>query len=342
MKKLLPLFLALLFLLTLPASAAAGKLTATAATSGKTATVVVDLKNPGIIATRIFVRYDSKVLKLERAENGKIFADNKATFGKDITDNPYVMLWDDGMRRDNITDSGTLCTLTFTITGGTPNGKTNVRIAIDQASTFDVNINEVTVEDCSVLVDVPVVESSSAAQTTTKAAGTTTVPAAHSTLPTPSTTKAGASATQSAKTSAPATKAPITASAGTTKAGTTAAGTTKAAAPAQTSAVQPVAPQSTSAAATAQEGAGATSTAAAGTPDATAANATVPDGQPETVPDLLTSAFEGETAAQNAEIATQAQPEAPTEARSSGAKYLLLLLIIPVAVVVVLVIKKKK
>ena len=343
MKKLLPLFLALLFLLTLPVSAAAGKLTAEAKTTGKTAVVTVSLKNPGIIATRIFIRYDSKVLRLEKAENGEIFALNKATFGRNTTDNPYVMLWDDGMRRDNITTSGTLCTLTFAVTGGTANGKTNVRVAIDQASTFDVNLKEVTVEDCSVLIDVPVDSNASTAASTTKAPGTTAgaaqtpgTAAERTTLPTPPATKSGAGTSQPAKTTAPSGKTPVTASAA-----TTAAGTTKAGVPAQTTAAQSGAAQTTAAASTAQEGGAQTSAATVpAASDTTAANAAAPDGQPETVPDLLTAA--GETVPQTDVSGTQTQPDAPTEGKSSGAKYLLLLLVIPVAAVVIVLLRKKK
>ncbi|MBQ7546753.1 MAG: hypothetical protein IJT41_07300 [Clostridia bacterium] len=349
MKKLLPLFLALLFLLTLPVSAAAGKLTAEAETNGKTAVVTVSLKNPGIIATRIFVRYDSKVLRLEKAENGEIFALNKATFGRNTADNPYVLLWDDGMRRDNITTSGTLCTLTFAVTGGTANGKTNVRIALDQASTFDVNLKEVTVEDCSVLVDVPVDSNASTTASTTKAPGTTAgaaqtpgTAAERTTLPTPPATKAGTTPSQPAKTTAPSGKTSVTASAA-----TTAAGTTKAGVPVQTTAAQSGAAQTTgavqttAAASTVQEGGAQTSAATVpAASDAAAVNATTPDGQPETVPDLLTAA--GETVPQTDASGTQTQPEVPTEAKSSGAKYLWFLLAIPVAAVVIVLLRKKK
>lgn len=344
MKKLLPLFLALLFVLTLPVSAAAGKLTAEAETNGKTAVVTVSLKNPGIIATRIFVRYDSKVLRLEKAENGEIFALNKATFGRNTADNPYVLLWDDGMRRDNITTSGTLCTLTFAVTGGTANGKTNIRIALDQASTFDVNLKEVTVEDCSVLVDVPVDSNASSAASTTKAPGTTAgaaqtpgTAAERTTLPTPPATKAGAGTSQPVKSTAQSGKTPVTASVA-----TTAAGTTKAGAPAQTNAAQSGTAQTTAAASTAQEGGAQTSAATVpAASDTAAANATATDGQPETVPDLLTAAG-GETAAQTINDSTQAQPDTTNEAKSSGAKYLLLLLVIPVAAVVIVLLRKKK
>lgn len=158
MKKVIPVLLVLLMLLTLPVSAADGKLTATAATSGQTVTVTVHLQNPGIIATRLFIRYDADVLGLERADNGEVFDAGKATFGNNIALNPYTVLWDDGTRRDNNTTSGTLCTLTFTVKGGTADGKTAVYIDVDASSTFNVNVVCVPIESCVCTVDVPVKE----------------------------------------------------------------------------------------------------------------------------------------------------------------------------------------
>ena len=57
MKKiLLPVLLVFCMLFTLPAFAASGKLTLSAAEAGDTVTVTVRLENPGIVATRVFVR----------------------------------------------------------------------------------------------------------------------------------------------------------------------------------------------------------------------------------------------------------------------------------------------
>lgn len=118
-------------------------------------TVTVKLNNPGLIAMRIFVRYDSAVLQLDRAENGDVFPQNTAVFGKDTSADPYTLLWDDSLRTDNITQSGTLCTLHFTIRKAADGGSTGIRIAVDKGSTFDVNLQEVTVSDatCTVTTD---------------------------------------------------------------------------------------------------------------------------------------------------------------------------------------------
>lgn len=158
MKRILPVLLAFLVLLTLPVHAADGRLTASAAESGDTVTITVHLDNPGIISTRIFVRYDADALQLTAADNGEIFPLSNTTFGRDLSNNPYIILWDQSTRRDNNTTSGTLCTLTFTVTGGTKSGKANVTIEADKSSTLDVDLNEVAVANGSCSVSVPVVD----------------------------------------------------------------------------------------------------------------------------------------------------------------------------------------
>lgn len=154
MKKILPIFLAFLVLLSLPVHAADGKLSATAAGTGDQVTLTVQLQNPGIIAMRIFIQYDANVLQLTEAKNGVVFP--SGTFGNDLSADPYTMLWDESLRHDNNTTSGTLCTLTFTIVGGTKTGQTNVAFTIDQSSTFDVTLHGAAIAECACTVSVPV------------------------------------------------------------------------------------------------------------------------------------------------------------------------------------------
>ena len=158
MKKVLSAILIFMFLLTLPVHAEGGALSASASTDGDQITVTVHLTNPGIIATRLFIRYDAQSLALTGVQNGEVFDSGKATFGKDLSSNPYNVLWDDGTRRDNNTVSGTLCTLTFTVKHGTADGKTSVYIDVDANSTFDVNLDGVSIDSCVCTVDVPVEE----------------------------------------------------------------------------------------------------------------------------------------------------------------------------------------
>ena len=158
MKRVLPVLLAFLLLLTLPAHAQSGSLTAEAVESGGTATVTVRLDNPGIIATRIFIAYDAAALQLTAAENGEVFPRGSTTFGKELSNNPYIILWDQSTRPDNNTTSGTLCTLTFDIIGGTASGTADVTVTADKSSTLDVDLREVAVTGTTCSVRVPVVE----------------------------------------------------------------------------------------------------------------------------------------------------------------------------------------
>ena len=155
MKRLLPILLAFLVLLTLPVHALGGKLAAEAEVSGDKVTVTVLLDNPGIIATRIYVQYDAGVLQLTDAQNGEVFPQNSATFGRNYANDPYILLWDQSTRRDNNTTSGTLCTLHFDVIGSTRDGKTNVEISVDKASTFDVDLKPVVIADGACSIDVP-------------------------------------------------------------------------------------------------------------------------------------------------------------------------------------------
>lgn len=332
MKRILPILLVLLILLALPAHAASGKLSAKADASGDAVTVTVRLDNPGIIATRIFVRYDSKALQLKRAENGDVFPQSNATFGRDVSSNPYIILWDQSTRRDNNTTSGTLCTLTFDVVGGTADGKTNVKIAVDKASTFDVDLNAVTVADGSCDVSVPVVTTKADATTTTTTKAPAPKPSAETTAGT--TVKASDPTTaKPAQTTKPTLPKPTTTVPNT--AGTP--GQTTKAFAASTAAASTTAAAAADTPSTASSG----TTSGAAKPDGT--NPTAPDGTAdpaagETIPDLLTSGSAAETVSET-QAGALIDPEPPTANRRN---LLWLLLLIPAAAAIVLVVRKKK
>ena len=349
MKKILLALLALFILLTLPVQAASGRLTAKAAASGDTVTVTVRLDNPGIIATRIFVRYDSAALQLKSAANGEVFPQGNAVFGKDITSDPYTMLWDESLRRDNNTTSGTLCTLTFAVTGGAESGKTSVRIAVDKASTFDVDLNAVTVADCSCDIDVPIVTTKAGASTTatTKAPPTTSrVTAAPGTTTT--TTKAATTTTTKAATTKPASSTTTKAS-GTTTRLFPATTTTKTAPPTVTvpqptlTLPQPTitAPDITGKLPTLTQ---TTSDASASTADGSNAGAVQTDetkdpASGETTPKILPEDGELSTAS-GSQVEPLIDPEPPTANHRN--LLWLLLLIVPAAAAIVLILRKKQ
>lgn len=344
MKRILPALLALFILLTLPAYAASGKLTATAAESGDKVTVTVRLDNPGIVATRIFVRYDSGVLQLTEAKNGEVFP--SGTFGKDVTDNPYTMLWDESLRRDNNTTSGTLCVLTFDIKGGTETGTTSVRIAVDKASTFDVDLNSVTVADGSCSVSVPTVTTKAGATATTEK---TTAAAKPTLTPSPGTTKApaGTSAATTTKKQPAVTTTKLTAAttkpaAATTKPVASTVGTTE-----KTSAFKMPSEVASAVSAAASSAIEKASSAAANVSSTAAQSA---ETKPAVDPSGTTAPASGETASDvlTADGTLPTVPETLQEAISDPVPsanhrgLLWLLLLIPVAVAVVLIVRKKK
>ena len=337
MKKILPALLILFLLLTLPVHAASGRLTAKADAAGDTVTVTVRLDNPGIIATRIFVRYDPQALRLTDAKNGEVFPNGNAVFGKDLSADPYTMLWDESLRRDNNTTSGTLCTLTFAVVGGSANGTTNVKIAVDKSSTFDVDLNAVTVADGACDISVPIA--------TTKAnAGTAVTDTTKPSAPDPAanttgTTKKTADSTATTK-AAQTTKALQT----TKPAATTVTPTGTLPKPTITIPDKTGTPEQTakpSAASTTASAAGAPSTASQGAAAGTASPDETAAAEPatgETIPDLLTSGTLPESVSET----TADAPAEPEPTRASHRNLLWLLLLIPAAAAIVLVVRKKK
>lgn len=151
---------------------AAGSLTVkdVSAKTGDVFTVEVNLSgNPGIIATRIIIDYDTKYLTLQKAENGEVFSSSNALFGKDYSESPYKMLWDDALGT-NITTNGKLAVLTFKVKAEAPEGKTNIKITVDGSSTFDENLKEKSIADAECTVSFPTV--SKTEKETTKASTT--------------------------------------------------------------------------------------------------------------------------------------------------------------------------
>lgn len=327
MKKILPVLFAFLILLTLPVQAAGGKLTAAAAKSGDQVTVTLRLDNPGIVATLIRVKYESGVLQLTGVKNGDVFSSANATFGNDYANNPYTVLWMDATRTDNNTTSGTLCTLTFTVKGGTESGKTTVRFSVDKTNTFDVNMKEVAVADCTCSVDVPTV--------TTKATQAAT----------PTTAKPTAS--QTPTTTKPTTTKPTTTKPTTTKPTTTKPTTTKTPAVTTTKPIvtfpKPTAPKSTAASGMATSAASTSTTAAQGTASAkeTAADQTASETKPAQGETALFSDVMADGTLSTVS-ATQAESMTGQKKPFNPMNLLYLILLIPVIAVVILIATKKK
>lgn len=149
MKKFLVIFCMVLMLISvMPFSyaVAAGKISVTDVFAEPGKTVSVDVKisnNPGVIAMRLFVSYDSSKITLVSADDAGIFGLNNSAFNNDINANPYVLLWEDALASKNHTSNGTLAKLKFRVKDSFKSGKTDIKLTLDTSSTFDINLSEV-------------------------------------------------------------------------------------------------------------------------------------------------------------------------------------------------------
>lgn len=110
------------------------------ASPGETVCIDVNISNnPGIIATRFEVCYDSTVLKLIRVDNGDIFPTETFVSG----DDKNIVLFEDALSSENYTKNGCLVKLYFKVIEFPKPTKTKIRIIIDNGSTFDKNLNDV-------------------------------------------------------------------------------------------------------------------------------------------------------------------------------------------------------
>ncbi|MDO5148892.1 MAG: cohesin domain-containing protein [Oscillospiraceae bacterium] len=125
--------------------------------SGKAGEIIeLDVKllnNPGIIALSFDIEYDNTKLKLLGAEDGKILGDSTSTFGNDLAMIPYRLAWDGAANKDN-TGNGTVAKLKFEILETADTGKTEVKIKLNQGSTFNVELEGVEFATVSGMVNI--------------------------------------------------------------------------------------------------------------------------------------------------------------------------------------------
>lgn len=161
MKKTASIFLTVLIIISLMSTAARASTQTTIvveSVSGEIGDIVsVDISienNPGLIAMRMYVNYDSTVLELTEAVDSNIFGTGHSFFGKDITADPYTLMWEDALASDNYTQDGNLATLYFKVLSAPKTGETEIKVEIDKGSTINVDLDEVAfdVENGSVFV----------------------------------------------------------------------------------------------------------------------------------------------------------------------------------------------
>ena len=147
MKRVLALLLTLVMLLSVMPTGVlaagndtAGVVVAADRVSGKPGdTVTVDLtlkENPGIISLRLKVKYDGTVLTLTEKSVVNMF--QNVTPSRNITDIPYVLIFDSSTSEANVTATGKLATLTFKINENAEADQiANIELLVDNVFDFD-------------------------------------------------------------------------------------------------------------------------------------------------------------------------------------------------------------
>ena len=152
MKKLISLFLIIAMLL--PANALMSvsvyavdtpeiSVIDTSGFAGEVVNVNINIaNNPGVTALSFNVEYDTSRLALAGVTDGAILGSATASFGNDLTANPYKLFWDDVLSTNN-TGNGTVATLQFHILDTAEAGSAAITLSLNQASTFNVDLDDV-------------------------------------------------------------------------------------------------------------------------------------------------------------------------------------------------------
>lgn len=99
--------------------------------------------NPGIVAAKLSVDYDSDNLELVGVTNGGIL--QGFLHGDQLSENPFVLLWEDSLANENHTGDGTLATLTFRAKGDAVRGKeAAITVSYEPNDIYDKALNNVT------------------------------------------------------------------------------------------------------------------------------------------------------------------------------------------------------
>ena len=112
--------------------------------AGEQVEVTIEIKNnPGLIATSLNISYDKSKLTLIGVEDGGLLGTGTFVTGKDLTQVPYTVFWEDALASDNYSENGVMVTFTFEIAEDADPGTLPIMLNYVQSSTFDVDINEV-------------------------------------------------------------------------------------------------------------------------------------------------------------------------------------------------------
>ena len=103
---------------------------------GDSVTVAVRItENPGIIAARLKISYDSSALQLTNVVDAGILGEYN--FGDNLSSNPYIVTWSNGTAQADYTANGDLVYLTFKIADDAQVGSLPITISYDEEEIFN-------------------------------------------------------------------------------------------------------------------------------------------------------------------------------------------------------------
>jgi hypothetical protein len=141
------------------------------AKAGDTVTVSVNLNsNPGIISLGLDVSYDTSKLKLTGVTDKGVL--NGWSGAGDYSGSSYRLFWSDDLVKTNNSATGTVATLTFQVLDGFSDS-TSVSVSPVSGSTYDYDLNDVSVSASGGKINASTAPTSSTTTTTKKATSTT-------------------------------------------------------------------------------------------------------------------------------------------------------------------------
>ncbi len=113
------------------------------ASAGQTVEVEISItKNPGIVAAVLELDYDKDRLTLVNATDKGLLSD--PLFGNNYAADGFRLMWDDTLSTTNITKTGVLCTLSFTVKDNAPLGSAFISVVDPDGSIIDCDLAHVT------------------------------------------------------------------------------------------------------------------------------------------------------------------------------------------------------
>ena len=110
--------------------------------AGDTVNVTVSMENnPGIVAAKLRIAYDTTKLKLTNVEDTGLFPN---FLGANNYNSPYAVVWEDSTATENFAQNGVLLNLTFEIPEGTALGTTSISLSYDPDEVYNVVDQNVT------------------------------------------------------------------------------------------------------------------------------------------------------------------------------------------------------